>query len=120
MYYAVLVVHIIVSLLLVLVVLVQAGRGAELGAAFGGMGQATFGRGQSTFITKFTTTLAVTFMLTSLSLAFMTAEEPNRSVLPGSATTTPAAGSKPVTVPKAETPIPVQKPMEQTDAPVKK
>ena len=55
MFIAIVIVHVLVCLFLVFVVLLQTGRGAELGAAFGGMGQATFGRGQSTFITKFTT-----------------------------------------------------------------
>lgn len=81
MFYALLIVHILASVFLVFVVLLQTGRGAELGAAFGGMGQTTFGRGQSTFITKFTTGLAVVFMTTSLLLAFLSSEQPNQSVL---------------------------------------
>ncbi len=81
MEYAVITIHVMVSISLVLIVLLQAGRGAELGAAFGGMGQATYGRGQSTFITKLTTGLAVVFMSTSLYLAFLTTDQPNRSIV---------------------------------------
>ena len=81
MFFALVIIHVLVSLFLVFVVLLQTGRGAELGAAFGGMGQATYGRGQSTFITKFTTGLAVIFMSTSLSLAFLSSDRPSQSVL---------------------------------------
>lgn len=83
MFVALLIVHIIAAITLVLIVLLQAGRGAELGAAFGGMGQSTYGRGQSTFISKFTTGLAILFMSTSLSLAFLSTEEQSASVLSG-------------------------------------
>jgi len=89
MFVLLLVVHIIVSVTLVLVVLLQTGRGAELGAAFGGMGQATTAVGQTTFISKFTTGLAVVFMLTSLSLAFLTTERPSASLLEGKAVVAP-------------------------------
>ena len=66
----VLLIHIVVSLLLVVVVLLQSGKSADLAGAFGGMGsQSTFGpRGSATFMSKLTTTLAVLFMVTSLSL----------------------------------------------------
>jgi preprotein translocase subunit SecG len=62
--------HIIVCLLLVIVVLLQSGKSADLAGAFGGMGsQSTFGpRGSASFLSKLTTTLAVLFMVTSLSL----------------------------------------------------
>lgn len=62
--------HIIVCLLLVIVVLLQSGKAADLAGAFGGMGsQSTFGpRGSASFLSKMTTTLAILFMVTSLSL----------------------------------------------------
>jgi len=54
------------------VILLQAGKGAEIGAAFGGSSQTIFGsRGPGTFLSKLTVTAAVLFMLTSLSLAVM-------------------------------------------------
>ena len=95
MFIALLIVHVLVAIGLVFVVLLQSGRGAELGAAFGGVGQSSFGRSQSTFITKFTTGMAVVFMATSLSLAFLTIERPSSSVVTG--------GSEPV---RAEEPAP--------------
>ncbi|MBI3993586.1 MAG: preprotein translocase subunit SecG [Candidatus Lambdaproteobacteria bacterium] len=85
MFIALLILHVLVAIGLVFVVLLQSGRGAELGAAFGGVGQATFGRSQSTFITKFTTGMAVVFMATSLALAFLTVEHPSTSVVTGGA-----------------------------------
>jgi len=63
--------HVLVSLLLIFIVLIQGGKGAELGAAFGaGSSQTLFGgRGAATFLGKMTTIVAVVFMLTSLLLA---------------------------------------------------
>jgi len=66
-----LVIHILVCLFLIFIVLVQGGKGAEMGAAFGGGGSQTLfgGRGAATFLGKMTTVVAVVFMLTSLFLA---------------------------------------------------
>lgn len=70
-----LIIHIIVCFLLIFVVLIQSGKGAELGAAFGGSSQTLFGsRGAATFLNKMTTIAAVVFMLTSLLLAVVTAK----------------------------------------------
>ena len=67
------VLHVIVCVFLIAVVLLQRGRGAQVGAVFGGGGGATMfgGRGAGNFLTKLTTGAAVVFMLTSLSLAYM-------------------------------------------------
>jgi preprotein translocase subunit SecG len=103
MFAALVVLHVIVSVLLVLVVLLQSGRGAELGAAFGSVGQATFGRGRPTFLSRFTKGLAVVFMSTSLVLAFMSNEAPSRSVLSTSESETGAPpGSQPAALPQSE------------------
>ncbi|HBG92770.1 MAG: preprotein translocase subunit SecG [Nitrospirae bacterium GWF2_44_13] len=65
-------VHVMVALFLIFIVLIQSGKGAELGAAFGGSSQTLFGsRGAATFFSKLTTIAAVAFMLTSLSLAIV-------------------------------------------------
>ncbi|MBI4823647.1 MAG: preprotein translocase subunit SecG [Nitrospirae bacterium] len=65
-----LIIHVLVSFFLIFVVLIQGGKGAELGAAFGGSSQTLFGgRGAATFLSKLTTIVAVVFMLTSLFLA---------------------------------------------------
>ena len=62
--------HGIVSLFLILVVLLQTGKGASLGAAFGGASDTMFGaRGAGSFLSKLTTAGAVMFILTSLALA---------------------------------------------------
>jgi preprotein translocase subunit SecG len=65
--------HVIVCIFLIAVVLLQRGKGAQVGAVFGGGGGATMfgGRGAGNFLTKLTTGAAVVFMLTSLSLAYM-------------------------------------------------
>ena len=66
------IIHLIVCLFLIAVVLLQSGKGAEMGAAFGGSSQTLFGsRGAASFLGKLTTVAAVVFMLTSLSLAIV-------------------------------------------------
>jgi preprotein translocase subunit SecG len=68
----ILIVHVIVSVALILIVLLQTGKGAEMGAAFGGSNQTVFGsQGATTFLSKITTGAAIFFMLTSLSLAYL-------------------------------------------------
>ena len=66
------IVHIVTCLLLIAVVLLQHGRGADVGAAFGsGASNTVFGaRGAGNFLTRLTTGAAVIFMLTSLSLSY--------------------------------------------------
>jgi len=74
MYTLMIIIHVVVCLALILIVLLQTGKGAEMGAGFGGgSNQTIFGsRGAATFLSKITTGAAVMFMLTSLSLAIMT------------------------------------------------
>ncbi|HNZ29093.1 MAG TPA: preprotein translocase subunit SecG [Candidatus Goldiibacteriota bacterium] len=72
-YNILLVVHVINALLLIVIVLLQTGKGSEVGFAFGaGAANTMFGAGGSkTFITKATIFVAVLFMVTSLTLALM-------------------------------------------------
>ncbi len=67
------VLHVVVCIFLVAVVLLQRGKGAEVGAVFGGGASSTvFGsRGAGNFLTKLTTGAAIVFMLTSLSLSYL-------------------------------------------------
>ena len=66
------VVHIIVSIMLILIILLQTGKGADIGAVFGGgSSQTVFGStGASTFLSKITIVAAVTFMVTSILLTY--------------------------------------------------
>jgi preprotein translocase subunit SecG len=69
------VVHVLVSLALVFIVLLQKGSGADMGAAFGGSSQSVFGaRGSGSFLGKVTAALATVFMITSLTLAFVSTQ----------------------------------------------
>ncbi len=65
--------HVLVCLFLIVVVLLQSGKAADLAGAFGGMGsQTAFGpRGSATLLSKATTVSAVLFMVTSLSLSIL-------------------------------------------------
>jgi preprotein translocase subunit SecG len=69
---AIAILHVVVSIALILIVLLQTGRGSEIGAAFGsGSSQTIFGSsGSSGFMTKLTTIAVVIFMVTSLVLAY--------------------------------------------------
>jgi preprotein translocase subunit SecG len=72
MYVLLIVLHVIVSFIMVGVILLQAGKGAEIGASFGGSSQTVFGsRGPGTFLSKLTVAAAVIFMVTSLSLSVL-------------------------------------------------
>ncbi len=62
--------HVLVSTILIAMVLLQKGKGADIGAAFGGASNTVFGpRGAQSFLAKLTTTAAVIFMITSFFLA---------------------------------------------------
>ena len=68
----IIIIHIVVSIALIMIVLLQTGKGADMGAAFGGgASQTLFGStGASTFLSKLTTGAAIVFMITSLGLAY--------------------------------------------------
>ena len=77
------IIHTIVSIALILIILLQTGKGADMGAAFGGgASQTLFGStGSSTFLGKLTTVAAVVFMLTSLSLAYLSGHRTTNSIM---------------------------------------
>lgn len=82
MFTVLVIIHVIVCIALILIVLLQSGKGADMGAAFGGgSSQTLFGSsGGATFLTKLTTGAAIVFMLTSLSLAYLSTNK-NASVI---------------------------------------
>lgn len=100
--------HIIVAVFLIMVVLFQTGKGAEMGAAFGGSSQTLFGgAGPAGFMAKLTTAAAVGFMLTSLSLAYLSSNYAAVGKIP--ATQAPVqmpAGGEEEGAPTGETSIP--------------
>ncbi len=75
-------IHVIASIALIAIVLLQTGKGAEMGAAFGGASQTLFGgTGGSSFMSKLTTAAAVIFMITSLLLSYRPSTQGSRSVM---------------------------------------
>jgi len=81
-----LILHVIVCFALVVIVLLQGGKGADIGASFGaGSSQTVFGAtGGQSFMGKLTTGAAVIFMLTSLFLAYYYAKPGADSIMPES------------------------------------
>lgn len=68
------IVHVVASIILIAVVLLQSGKGGDLSTALGGGGETLFGTRAGTFFTRLTTILAVVFMVTSLTLAVVTSK----------------------------------------------
>lgn len=103
----IIVVHILVCVALILIVLLQAGKGAEMGAAFGGASQTIFGSaGAMGFLSKLTTIAAVVFMITSLLLTFSSTRKASTVMKERPAPTAPAA---PLELP-AQPQVPVPEP----------
>ncbi len=67
-------IHIIASILLILIILMQSAKGGGLGGAFGGITETTLGTRAGTFLTRLTTTLAILFMITSLTLVVLSSK----------------------------------------------
>ena len=84
MHTALVILHVICTLFLILVILLQTGKGAAMGSGLGaGSSQTMFGSsGAGNFLTKITTAIATLFMITSLSLGIMSTKEKSRSVMP--------------------------------------
>ena len=97
MIYLIVILHVIVSLFLIGVVLIQQGKSADLAGAFGGQGsQTAFGpRGAANLLTKMTTWAAIIFMVTSISLTVvLSRSNGDHSVLSGVKTTQSAPAKK--------------------------
>ena len=77
-------IHVTVCIALILIVLLQRGKGASMGASFGGSSQTVFGSaGATSFLHKVTAAAAIIFMLTSLGLAFLFGKGMSSSIMKG-------------------------------------
>lgn len=100
----IIIIHVIVCIALILIVLLQSGKGAEMGAAFGGSSQTVFGgAGPAPFLSRVTTIAAVVFMVTSLALAYLSSNPFQGSVMDDAVQEKPAAQA-----PAADTAVPAE------------
>ena len=89
------VVHVLACFILVVTVLLQAGKGADIGAVFGGASTTIFGSsGAGNFLTRLTTGAAIVFMITSLTLTYGASHRVSATLMPESAA--PAARNQPL------------------------
>jgi preprotein translocase subunit SecG len=120
LYYAVIVLHVLVCFILILVVLLQSGKGADLAGAFGGGAtQTAFGsRGPASFLSKVTTGAAVMFMVTSIALSGLHPGTSGRSVMDSAQPAATPAQKAPAqqTPAKALTPEQIKKQQEEIEA----
>ncbi len=107
-YFLVITLHVLVCLILILVVLLQSGKGADLAGAFGGGGtQTAFGsRGPASFLSKLTTISAILFMGTCLALSLMGSKTKERSILDTTKGSASPASQAPVVQPPQQAPAP--------------
>ncbi len=99
--------HVIVSTILISMVLLQKGKGADIGAAFGGASNTVFGpRGAQSFLSKLTAGAAIIFMLTSLTLAFTTSRR--SSIMEGVKQPAQTAPLMPIAPPVPAAPTPAK------------
>ena len=112
------IIHILVALFLIGIVLLQHGKGADVGATFGGSSQSLFGtEGPVPLLNKITTIAAIVFMGTSISLAYISANKSTGTVMSDvpvqqATVPVPAADTAPVTIP-----MPAAESAEQEAAP---
>jgi preprotein translocase subunit SecG len=116
MTYLLIALHVVVCIALIIIVLLQAGKGAEIGASFGaGASNTVFGAsGGKNFMSRMTAAVAIVFMLTSLVLAYFWGKPGSSSVMPEAVApiAAPAPAATPATAPpqteKAPAPAPGQ------------
>jgi len=113
--------HVFVCIALIIIVLLQAGKGAEIGASFGsGSSQTVFGAsGGKSFMSRLTTGAAIVFMLTSLILAYFYGQPGSSSVMPANvpAQVPPTAAPSPMAPAPAEQAAPAPAPAAAEKAP---
>jgi preprotein translocase subunit SecG len=113
MYAIITIIHVLACIFLVLVVLLQTGKGADMGAVFGGSSSTVFGStGAGNFLTRLTTASAIIFMVTSLSLTYLSSRQTTATVF-DSAPVTESAAPPPAAVP--EEPKPEAQPEAQNE-----
>ena len=106
--------HVAVCIILILIVLLQTGKGAEMGAAFGGSTQTVFGSsGPAGFLNKMTTGVAILFMITSLLLCYFSGRGSMPTIMDEKAGQTeqaapPAAEQLPAPAVEERMPVPVE------------
>ena len=116
--YLITTVHVIVCIFMVIVILLQSGKGADIAGTFTGMGsQTAFGpRGAASALSKATTAAVILFMFTSLSLSIISSKRNSGggSVLqnykPAQTGTKPATPAPAQSAPAQQTPAPAQQP----------
>lgn len=97
------VVHVLVCLFLIGIVLLQQGKGADIGATFGGSSQSLFGtEGPIPLMNKVTTAIAIVFMVTSVSLAYISANKSTGSVMSDVVKEQPVQQPAPTQAPAAQ------------------
>jgi preprotein translocase subunit SecG len=105
-------IHVIVCFFLVIIVLLQHGKGADIGATFGGGGNTVFGtEGPVPMLNKVTTAAAIIFMVTSIGLAYFSANRGSGSVM--ESVSAPISSSVPAEAPLESGPIKVPTPTEE-------
>jgi preprotein translocase subunit SecG len=117
-------IHVLACLFLIVVVLLQTGKGADMGAVLGGGSQTLFGAsGAGNLLTKLTTGMAITFMATSLLIAVGQRQKPSSSLLNRLPEVPPAAAPLDVPPPPpgapnaaADVPVAPAEPAQQADA----
>ena len=121
---AVTILHVVVSVGLILVVLLQTGKGAEIGAVFGGSSSTIFGSsGAGNFLTRLTTGMAIVFMITSLALGYFAGRKPSATIfdsrIPAAVPNAqPVAPAQPQSAPSAS-PAPATPAAQESTKPAK-
>jgi len=114
------VIHVIVSIGLILVVLLQTGKGADMGAVFGGSSSTIFGSsGAGNFLTRLTTGMAIVFMITSLTLGYFSGKKPSSSLFDRGKIEAEQGPRPPAPAAAPQAPLPEAAPQPQTQQPAK-
>jgi len=108
MYTLIVILHVVVSIAMILVILLQTGKGSDIGAVFGGgSSQTLFGSsGPTSFLSKLTAGAAILFMVTSLFLAYFSGSGSSRSIMKGAPPVSTAPAAPAPAVPPPAVPAP--------------